>query len=415
MTIPPAAKLALATVVVVAAAIGAVRYARPPRTPIVRKPVVAAPVAAPVRDVTLSKLEPPVARATPDDAPAAVESQPDAHAVSSDRPEPSAAPLEDVIAHSMPGVVLITTPKTRGSGFFVRPDLVVTNAHVVAGFMTVSVTTQNGSHIVSRVAEFSDEYDLALIPVVRTGPLDAHLPIGSSSGLRLGEGVVALGWAQTLTQSTVTRGIVTGLRQDGVRQLVQTDAVPNPGDSGGPVLNRAGEVVGVTTFRVDGASGAAGFAIAIDDVKPFIAKITGVVMTVPLGRAMGLGVAQAQPSTTDLNRAQGTSQYAAALGAIAQRAGALDDAWNRYKGACGVTRVPGGYSHEWFHLLDPRDPLHRAPEYCGSALANVEHGAAAIDAAMRAADEAARRSDVFPGTRSDLRRRYRLDYADWEK
>ncbi len=126
-------------------------------------------------------------------------------------------------------------------------------------------------------------------------------------------------------------------------------------------------------------------------------------------------MAQAQPSTTDLNRAQGTSQYAAALGASAQRAGALDDSWNCYKARAASRMCPAGASHEWFHLLDPRDPLHRAPEYCGSALANVERGAAAIDAAMRAADEAARRSDVFPGTRSDLRRRYRLDYADWEK
>ncbi len=159
MTIPPAAKLALATVVVAAAAVGAARYARPPKAPIVRKPAVAANVAAPVRDVTLVTTRTagwrPPRSATPDDAAAAAETEAKGATVAGDRPEPSAAPLEDVIAHSMPGVVLITTPKTRGSGFFVRPDLVVTNAHVVAGFMTVNVTTQNGSHIVSRVAEFS--------------------------------------------------------------------------------------------------------------------------------------------------------------------------------------------------------------------------------------------------------------------
>jgi S1-C subfamily serine protease len=90
--------------------------------------------------------------------------------------------------------------------------------------------------------------------------------------LKLGQGIVALGWAEDLTQSTVTRGIVTGLRHDGKQRLVQTDAVPNHGDSGGPVLNRLGAVIGVTTFRAEVKGATAGFAVAVDDLKAFIAE-----------------------------------------------------------------------------------------------------------------------------------------------
>src|SRR5262249_48890553 len=152
-------------------------------------------------------------------------------------------PLEDMIERAMPSVVMIQTPKSRGSGFFVRPNLVATNAHVVTGFQVVMVTTHDGTTIRGRVGELSEQYDLALIRLVQPGSTDAPLPLGNSATLRLGQGIVALGWAQSLTQSTVTRGIVTGLRHDGHRSLVQTDAVPNPGDSGGPLLDRRGDVV----------------------------------------------------------------------------------------------------------------------------------------------------------------------------
>ncbi len=187
---------------------------------------------------------------------------------SGDLPQPSAPPLENVIEAAMPAVVMITTPAKRGSGFLIRPDLVVTNAHVVAGFTSVSVTLQNGRRVTSRVTQSSTGYDLALIPLV--GTYVPHLISGQSAHVRLGQGIVALSWAESLTQSTVTRGIVTGLRADGGRHLIQTDAIPNPGDSGGPLLNRHGEVIGVTTFRATVGTATSGFAVAVDDVERFI-------------------------------------------------------------------------------------------------------------------------------------------------
>lgn len=198
--------------------------------------------------------------------------EPVTRTIPSDRPEPSAVPLEDVIEHAMPAVVLIEATRTRGSGFLARTDLVITNAHVIAGASSVSVTLQSGTKLTGTVVESSEDLDLALVSIPSAGSSDVPLPLGSSSALRLGQGVVALGWAQDLQQSTVTRGIVTGLRHDGKQRLVQTDAVPNHGDSGGPLLDRRGEVIGVTTFRAEVAGTAAGFAVAIDDVKALLAS-----------------------------------------------------------------------------------------------------------------------------------------------
>jgi S1-C subfamily serine protease len=192
-------------------------------------------------------------------------------ATSGDLPEPTAVPLEDLIEHAMPAVVLVEAAKTRGSGFLARPDLAVTNAHVIAGASSVTVTMKDGTKLAGTVVASSSELDLALVSIARSGSSDVALPLGESSTLRLGQGIVALGWAEDLTQSTVTRGIVTGLRHDGKQRLVQTDAVPNHGDSGGPVLDRLGAVVGVTTFRAEVRGATAGFAVAVDDLKAFIA------------------------------------------------------------------------------------------------------------------------------------------------
>jgi S1-C subfamily serine protease len=313
----------------------------------------------------------------------------------------------------MPAIVMVETEKSRGSGFLVRPDLVVTNAHVTAGYLVVAVTSQTGMKMTGLVAQFSDDYDIALIRVARFSPIDAQLPLGNSGSLRLGQDIVALGWAQSLRQRTLTRGVITGLRRMGDREMVQTDAAPNPGDSGGPVLDRAGEVIGVTTLRFDNGSG--GLAVPIDDVKPFIAKITGAVMTLPRGGGGGAVIVAPRPPDADVQRGIGVQRYGGVLATIADRAATLDAAWSRYRAACRITSVPGGQTHEWFTLYEPASPFHRAPEHCGSVLNDLQRQADAISAAVLAAEETARRADVYPGTRRDLRHRYHLDYAGWER
>ena len=349
----------------------------------------------------------------PAQAPAAqpADTQPQADASPDDRPEPSAPPLEDVIEQSMPGVVMIQTPKGRGSGFYVRPDLVMTNAHVIAGSTAVSVTTQSGAELAGRVAFVSDEVDVALVQVGRLGLAEPQLKLGESGSLRLGEGIVALGWAESLEQRTVARGVVTGLRRVLGRPFLQTDAAPHRGDSGGPVIDRKGEVVGITTARAD--DGTAGFVVPIDDAKPLIARVTDTAMPPSLTDAAAAAVER--PSTIDTQRATGADNFTSTLAALARRADALDTWWNQYRSSCRVTAVPGGHTREWFHLYDPHSPLHQTAAYCATALNALQAEADAIHAAMLGADEAARRADVFPGTRRELRRRFRLDYAGWER
>lgn len=317
--------------------------------------------------------------------------------------------LEDVVGRAMPAIVMVETEKSRGSGFLVRPDLVVTNAHVTAGSLTVAVTSQTGAKMTGRVSQSSDEYDIAVIQVGGFGPTDVQLPLGSSANLRLGQSIVALGWAEGLKQSTLTRGVITGLRRIGNRQMVQTDAAPNPGDSGGPVLDRAGEVVGVTTFRFENGSG--GLAVPIDDVKPFVARIASAVMPLPPSAAPNVP----RPSEPDLRRGIGVQRYESDLIAVADRAASLDAGWSRYRAVCRITSVPAGQAREWFNLYDPSSPLHRAPERCANMLNDLQRQADAINVAVLAAQEAARRADVYPGTRRDLLRRYHLDYAGWDR
>jgi S1-C subfamily serine protease len=327
-------------------------------------------------------------------------------------PNPSAEvdSLEVLVSRAMPAVVMIEAGTSRGSGFLVRPGLVVTNAHVTAGSLTVAVTSQAGAKMTGRVSQSSDEYDIAVIEVGGFGATDTQLPLGNSANLRLGQSIVALGWAEGLKQKTLTRGVITGLRRVGNRLMVQTDAAPNPGDSGGPVLDRAGEVVGVTTFRFENGSG--GLAVPIDDVKPFVARIASAGMPLPPGAD---SPAVPQASEADLRRGIGVQRYESDLIVVADRAAALDAAWGRYRAVCRITSVPAGQTREWFNLYNPGSPLHRAPEQCASMLNDVQRQAEAINAAMLAAQETARRADVYPGTRRDLLRRYRLDYAGWDR
>jgi S1-C subfamily serine protease len=402
----------LATAVVAIAAVAAAFYwvnqrpAAPPTAGAGRPPVARGAINLPTTAV-LNPVTQPVADAPNTVAPPALV----------DPPAPPASErtaevdsLEDVVSRAMPAVVRVETEKSRGSGFLVRPDLVVTNAHVTAGSLTVSVTSQAGAKMTGRVSQSSGEYDIAVIQVGGFGATDVQLPLGSSANLRLGQSIVALGWAEGLKQSTLTRGVITGLRRVGDRQMVQTDAVPNPGDSGGPVLDRAGAVVGVTTFRFDNGSG--GLAVPIDDVKPFVAKIAGAAMAPP--RSAEPAVVP-RPSESDMRRGIGVQRYESDLAAVADRAATLDAAWTRYRAICRITSVPAGQAREWFNLYDPSSPLHRAPERCANVLNDVQRQADAINAAVLAAQEAARRADVYPGTRRDLLRRYHLDYAGWDR
>ncbi len=191
-----------------------------------------------------------------------------------------------VLGRVEPSVVSVQTTSEiidgqagAGTGIILTADgLALTNAHVVAGLPSIEVGLFDGSRApATLVGSFPDE-DIALIQIEgRTDLIPAEL--GSSDGLQVGEEVIAIGNALNLGgRPTVTRGIVSaldrrlaaeGISLDG---LIQTDAAINPGNSGGPLVNAAGQVVGVNTAIIGDAQNI-GFSIAIDGVKPLIDEI----------------------------------------------------------------------------------------------------------------------------------------------
>ena len=171
-----------------------------------------------------------------------------------------------------------------GTGMILTPTGdVLTNAHVVAGASGIQVKLSTSDRTLNATLVGSDEAaDLALLRLEGASDLPT-VTLGRSAELQVGDEVVAIGNALALPGGpTVTTGIVSALDRaiqvdprQRLEHLIQTDAAINPGNSGGPLVNAAGEVVGVNTAVAgSGAGGAAaqniGFAIASDTVRPIV-------------------------------------------------------------------------------------------------------------------------------------------------
>ena len=195
-----------------------------------------------------------------------------------------------VVAHAGPSVVSITVDDggrrgASGTGVILSSDgEVLTNAHVVQGGRAFRVTLPGESQARSADLVGADSSaDLALLKVRETRDLPAA-DLGSSEGVRVGDDVVAIGNALALRGGpTVTRGIVSALDRtiEGggavLTGLIQTDASISSGNSGGPLVDAAGRVVGINTAVAGSGIGTAveniGFAIAVDEARPVIERI----------------------------------------------------------------------------------------------------------------------------------------------
>ena len=167
-----------------------------------------------------------------------------------------------------------------GSGVIISSDgLVLTNAHVVENATNVKVTLSDGSKYDATIIGSDATQDIALVQLQGASNLPAAT-LGSSSDLQVGDGVVAIGNALDLDGSlTVTSGIVSAKNRSlsnsdntTLANLIQTDAAINSGNSGGPLLNMAGEIVGINTAIIQDSQNL-GFSIAIDSVKPLITSL----------------------------------------------------------------------------------------------------------------------------------------------
>jgi S1-C subfamily serine protease len=171
-----------------------------------------------------------------------------------------------------------------GTGFIIRSDgIVVTNFHVVEGATSIRVTLPppDGRGFDARVIGGDSDHDLAVLRLENADDMPT-VPLADSSELQLGQRVIALGYALALEGGpTVTTGIISSLTRTievedpaaGVtrtlQDVLQTDAAINPGNSGGPLVDLAGNVVGINTAGAGQAENV-GFAIAVEAARPFI-------------------------------------------------------------------------------------------------------------------------------------------------
>ncbi|XP_072793551.1 serine protease HTRA2, mitochondrial isoform X2 [Vicugna pacos] len=193
--------------------------------------------------------------------------------------------IADVVEKTAPAVVYIEilgrhpfsgreVPISNGSGFVVAADgLIVTNAHVVADRRRVRVRLPSGDTYEAVVTAVDPVADIATLRIQTKEPLPT-LPLGRSADVRQGEFVVAMGSPFAL-QNTITSGIVSsaqrpardlGLPQTNV-EYIQTDAAIDFGNSGGPLVNLDGEVIGVNTMKV---TAGISFAIPSDRLREFL-------------------------------------------------------------------------------------------------------------------------------------------------
>jgi len=181
----------------------------------------------------------------------------------------------DVVGSAGPSVLSIRTKKAitgqegAGSGFVISPDgFVVTNDHVIGGARSVEAVDINGGVLTAAVIATDPATDLALLQVpTGTRSLLPHVELADSDSVRIGQLAIAIGNPMGLS-STVTAGVISALGRSlrgssgrMIDNLVQSDAAVNPGNSGGPLLNAAGAVVGVTTAIIPAPGGGLSFSV----------------------------------------------------------------------------------------------------------------------------------------------------------
>jgi serine protease Do len=177
--------------------------------------------------------------------------------------------------------------ESAGTGIILSSDgVIVTNKHVVgANSTSITVTTSDGKkyeNVEILARDPRANYDIAFLKIKGVNDL-VPAKIGDSSKMQIGDSVLAIGYALGEFQNTVTSGIISGLGRpivagsnsgsaESLNNLLQTDAAMNPGNSGGPLVNMSGEVIGINT-AIAGNAQNIGFSIPINDVKNQITSI----------------------------------------------------------------------------------------------------------------------------------------------
>lgn len=160
-------------------------------------------------------------------------------------------PTEEIVRRAAPAVVQLFGTELQGTGFFITDDgLIATNRHVASGAATLFAVTSTGARLLGRVIYSDAHLDLALVKVDGYG--FPHLPLADLAAVHPGATVLAVGYPGGGFPGTVTKGIVSAVGKIEHREgtWIQTDVALNPGNSGGPLLDADGDVVGITTMKL---------------------------------------------------------------------------------------------------------------------------------------------------------------------
>lgn len=174
-----------------------------------------------------------------------------------------------------------------GSGFIINEDGdILTNYHVVEGAQEVTVTLSTGKEVKAKVINYDQTQDIAMIRLEGDVKVPAVAELGNSASVKPGEEVIAIGtplskdFAQTVTKGVVSAVGRTVTTDNGKQvNLIQTDAAINQGNSGGPLVNAQGQVIGINTLKLAGGAEGIGFAIPINEVKSKLDVLSKPILT----------------------------------------------------------------------------------------------------------------------------------------
>lgn len=209
----------------------------------------------------------------------------------------TSAATEEIVRMALPAVVRVLTSKASGSGFLVTSDgVVVTNAHVVQGEASATVVLTSGISVESTHLYVDEGRDLAIIKIpTQNAPflkISLELPAVGSDVIAIGTPGAHDVTGPLMLPNTVTKGIVSGVREFPEKTTasvpgragvwIQTDATINHGNSGGPLLNRSGEVIGINTlaFTATGTPGL-NFALSTSELAKMLKSRFGVQLSGP--------------------------------------------------------------------------------------------------------------------------------------
>ena len=178
-----------------------------------------------------------------------------------------------IIEKVIPSVVTIRTDVGQGTGFILdKNGYVVTNAHVLEGGRIIQAITSDQKVFDAILIGYNLDFDIALLEI--PGTYD-YLELGNSENVEIGEKVIAVGNPLGL-QFSVSEGIVSAVHRQGVNNVnayIQTDAALNPGNSGGPLINKQGKVIGINNFKISGSENL-GFALESNYIRNTINQIS---------------------------------------------------------------------------------------------------------------------------------------------